>query len=439
MMKVSIFGLGYVGAVSTACLARDGNTVVGVDIDESKLEMFRSGISPIVEEGMPELVRDVVANKEVAVTSDIYRAIHDTELSFICVGTPSRPNGSQDLSAAQRVCEQIGQALRDKTSYHVVVVRSTVVPGTVEEVLTPILKAESGKRNGVEFDVCFMPEFLREGTSIRDYDNPPYTVVGSSSEKAAQAIQKLFANLESEFCRTNVRTAEMLKYASNAFHATKITFANEVGRLCKAYDVDSHEVMELFSRDTALNISAAYLKPGFAFGGSCLPKDLRAVLHMAKTRDVELPMLQAIVPSNTTHIHTAIDSVLSNGRRTIGMIGLSFKSGTDDLRESPLVALAEHFIGKGLTLSIYDREVNLSRIMGANKKFIETSIPHIAQLMTSDCRQMIRDSEVIVVGIKDPEIVDLLHEEARAEHFVLDLVHIPEHDTLDCKYRGVCW
>ena len=336
-MKVSIFGLGYVGAVSAACLARDGNDVIGVDIDESKLGMFRAGTSPIVEEGMPELVREVVRSGRVVVTSDVAEAVKNTELSFICVGTPSQPNGSQDLSAARRVCEQIGHALADKVSYHVVVVRSTLVPGTVEEVLTPILESKSGKRDGADFDVCFMPEFLREGTSIRDYDNPPYTVVGSGSEKAAGRIRKLFAKLECSFYRTNVRTAEMLKYTSNVFHAAKITFANEVGRLCKAYRVDSHEVMELFCNDTALNISPAYLTPGVAFGGSCLPKDLRAVLHMAKTRDVELPMLQSINPSNTTHVHTAIDAVLSNGRRSVGLIGLSFKSGTDDLRESPLV------------------------------------------------------------------------------------------------------
>lgn len=438
-MKVSIFGLGYVGAVSTACLARDGNDVVGVDIDESKLDMFRAGTSPIVEDGMPELVRDVVASGRVSVTSDIEGAIEDTVLSFICVGTPSRPNGSQDLTAIERVCEQIGRALAKKNDYHVIVVRSTVVPGTVTDVLRPILESTSGKCDGVDFDVCFMPEFLREGTSIRDYDNPPYTVVGSRSEKASNLIQELFAKLECGFHRTDVRTAEMLKYSSNVFHATKITFANEIGRLCQAYGVDSHKVMELFSRDTALNISSAYLKPGFAFGGSCLPKDLRAVLHMAKTRDVELPMLQSVVVSNETHIRTAMDSVVANGRRKIGLIGLSFKSGTDDLRESPLVALAEHFIGKGLKLSIYDQEVNLSRLMGANKRFIETTIPHIAELMTADCRELVRESEVLVVGIKDPELVKLLHEEVRPEHVVLDLVNIPDRQNLPCHYRGVCW
>ena len=438
-MKVSIFGLGYVGAVSTACLARDGNDIIGVDIDENKLAMFRAGTSPVVEEGMPELVRNVVAGGKVSVTADIRAAIENTEISFVCVGTPSRPNGSQDLTAVERVCEHIGSALSEKNGYHVIVIRSTVVPGTVEKTLRPKLEAASGKRDGVDFDTCFMPEFLREGTSIRDFDNPPYAVIGSQSERATALIKQLFKTLTCDFHNTSVRTAEMLKYSSNVFHAAKITFANEVGRLCQAYDVDSHEVMDLFCQDTALNISPAYLKPGFTFGGSCLPKDLRAVLHMAKTRDVELPMLQAIAFSNATHLQKALDAVLANGRRKIGMIGLSFKSGTDDLRESPLVAMAEHFIGKGLELSIYDQEVNLSKLMGANKRFIETTIPHIAELMTTDCSRLIRESEVIVVGIKDEAAMTFLHDLVRPEHIVLDLVNIPNRSELSCEYRGVCW
>ena len=438
-MKVSIFGLGYVGAVSTACLARDGHDIVGVDIDESKLEMLRAGTSPIIEEGMPELMRTVVASGRVSVTSNVREGIENSVLSFICVGTPSRPNGSQELAAVTRVSEQIGQALRDKDDYHVVVVRSTVVPGTIEDVVLPVLESESQKRAGADFDLCFMPEFLREGTSIRDYDDPPYTVVGSRSDRAIGLIKELFGHLKCDFYSTDIRTAEMVKYSSNVFHATKITFANEVSRLCQAYGVDSHAVMELFCQDRALNISSAYLKPGFAFGGSCLPKDLRAVLHMAKSRDVDLPMLQSIPASNATHIQRAMDTVLSNGRRKVGLIGLSFKSGTDDLRESPLVSLAEHFIGKGLKLSIYDEEVNLSRLMGANKRFIETTIPHIAELLTSDCRTLIRDSEVLVVGIKDPSVMDLLHEETRPSQVLLDLVNIPDRQRLACQYQGLCW
>ncbi len=438
-MKVSIFGLGYVGAVSTACLANDGHDVIGVDVDPSKLEMFRAGTSPIVEEGMPELVRKVVESGKVTATNDVSQAVADSRLSFICVGTPSRSNGSQDLSAIERVCEQIGEAIKSKSDPHVVVVRSTVSPGTVEDVLCPLLEKFSGKKNGEGFDVCFMPEFLREGTSIRDFYDPPYTVIGSTSERATAVVKELLAKIDSPFHITNIRTAEMLKYSANVFHATKITFANEMGRLCKAYGVDSHEVMELFCQDTALNISTAYLKPGFAYGGSCLPKDLRALLHMAKTRDVELPMLASVAASNTTHIQTAMDAVVGNGRRNVGMIGLSFKSGTDDLRESPLVSLAEHFIGKGLTLSIYDQEVNLARLMGSNKKFIETSIPHIAELMTSDCRELIKNAEILVVGIKDKDVIEMLHEETQSDQVILDLVNIPDRHKLAGQYSGVCW
>ncbi len=438
-MKISVFGLGYVGAVSLACLGRDGHQVVGVDIDPAKLDMIRQGISPIVEAGMPELVRDVVASGRVSVTTEVERAVRETELSFICVGTPSRPNGSQDLSAILRVSEQLGRAMRGKEDRHVFVVRSTVVPGTAEGTLRPVFEKESGKSDGVGFDLCFMPEFLREGSSIRDYDEPPFVIVGSRSGRASEIVRSVFAHLPCEFHSTSVGTAEMLKYSSNLFHAAKITFANEMGRLCQAYGVDSHEVMELFCKDTRLNISPAYLKPGFAFGGSCLPKDLRAALHMAKTRDVELPMLSAISVSNAVQIQKAMDVVVSNGRRKVGLIGLSFKSGTDDLRESPLVALAEHFIGKGLKLSIYDREVNLSRLMGANKRFIETTIPHIAELMTSDCRALIRESEIIVVGSKDSMVTKTLGEELRPSHVLLDLVNLSEKQNLRCHYHGMCW
>ena len=438
-MKISVFGLGYVGAVSLACLGRDGHEVVGVDIDSTKLDMIRRGVSPIVEAGMPELVRDVVASGRVSVTTDVERAVRDTELTFICVGTPSKPNGSQDLSAILRVSEQLGRAMRVKEGRHIFVIRSTVVPGTTEGTLRPIFETESGKRDGVDFDLCFMPEFLREGSSIRDYDEPPFVIVGTRSPKASELVGSIFRHLACDLHVTSVGTAEMLKYSSNLFHAAKITFANEMGRLCQAYGVDSHEVMELFCKDTRLNISPAYLRPGFAFGGSCLPKDLRAALNMAKTRDVELPMLSAIPVSNGVHIQKAMDVVVSNGRRKVGLIGLSFKSGTDDLRESPLVALAEHFIGKGLKLSIFDQEVNLSRLIGANKRFIETTIPHIAELMTSDCRTLIRESEVLVVGSRERSVTSLLREEVRPSQVLLDLVNLPEKQDLPCEYHGVCW
>ena len=345
--KISIFGLGYVGAVSLACLARDGHEMTGVDIDPAKLEMLRRGQAPIVETGIQELTRSVIRGGKVTVTDSVRDAILGTDVSFVCVGTPARSNGNQNLDAITRVAEQIGAVLAEKTTRHVVVIRSTVKPGTVEEVIRPAIEAASGLQAGVDFSLCFQPEFLREGTSINDYDHPPLTVVGASDPHGVEALRGIFGHLPCEFVHTSIRTAEMLKYACNAFHAVKVTFANEIGRVCQAADVDPHEVMKLLCMDRQLNISPAYLRPGFAFGGSCLPKDLKALLYLAKSDDVELPMLANVMPSNTAHIEHAIEQVLASGKRRVGMIGLSFKAGTDDLRESPLVIMVERFIGKG--------------------------------------------------------------------------------------------
>ena len=360
-MKVSIFGLGYVGAVSLGCLARDGHHVIGVDLDQTKLDLIRNGSTPIIEEGMEELMRQAGECGRVDVTNNASDGIHCSEVSFVCVGTPARSNGSQDLTAIQRLSEQVGVAMKTKTDYHVFVIRSTVFPGTVEDIITPIIETHSGKQRGKDFDVCFQPEFLREGSSIKDYDNPPFTVIGTNSERAENVLRNLFGHLPCEFLVTSIRTAEMLKYSCNIFHALKATFANEVGRLSQAMGVESHAVMEMVCRDTRLNISPAYLRPGFAFGGSCLPKDLKAMLYVAKSKDVSVPMLENVLTSNTIHIDHAINAVLESGKKSIGLIGLSFKSGTDDLRESPLVVMAERFIGKGLNLRIYDPEVNVAR------------------------------------------------------------------------------
>jgi GDP-mannose 6-dehydrogenase len=361
-MKISIFGVGYVGAVSLACLARDGHTVIGVDIDNAKLAMIRGGKTPVVEEGMVELMAQVGSSGRVSVTESALEAILGSDLSLICVGTPSAANGSQDLTATIGVTRELGRALRAKQTPHVFVFRSTVIPGTVENVLRPILEAESGKRDGEGFHVCFQPEFLREGTSIRDYDKPPFTIVGAQHDAPVARLRELFGHLPCEFHASSIRSAEMVKYCCNNFHAIKITFANETARLCEALGVDPFQVMDLVCKDRQLNISPAYLKPGFAFGGSCLPKDLRATLHLAKSRDVELPMHASVLGSNRLHIEHAITKVLATGKRRVGMIGLSFKSGTDDLRESPLVLMAEHFIGKGLSLLVYD-EVHLSQLL----------------------------------------------------------------------------
>lgn len=437
-MKISIFGLGYVGAVSLACLARDGHQVVGVDIDPAKLAMLAAGKTPVVEEGMIELMARLGRTGRVCVTTDVDRAIAETDISFICVGTPSAPNGSQDLRAILRLTSDLGRAMREKPGRHVFVYRSTLVPGTVDEVLRPILEAESGKRDGGDFDVCFQPEFLREGSSIKDYDKPPFTVVGAGTEAAADPLRELFGHLPCTFHRTSVRAAEMVKYCCNNFHALKITFANEIARLCAALQVDPFQVMDLVCRDTQLNISPAYLRPGFSFGGSCLPKDLRATLYLARMRDVEVPMLAGIIPSNRLHTDLAIEKVLASGKRRIGLIGLAFKSGTDDLRESPLVFMAEQLIGKGLSLLVYDPNVELSRLLGANRRFIETHVPHIGSLMRDDLDNVIEESELLIVGLRTPTVVEALRRSVSNGHVVLDLVGLPTSE-LASQVIGLTW
>jgi GDP-mannose 6-dehydrogenase len=437
-MNISIFGLGYVGAVSLACLARDGHSVTGVDIDEAKLALIRAGKTPVVEEGMVELMARVVASGRVAVTTDAAQAVRDSEISFICVGTPSAPNGSQDQTAIVNLTRELGRALRTKSGTHLFVYRSTLVPGTVQDVLRPILESESGKKEGNDFHIAFQPEFLREGTSIRDYDRPPYTIVGADSEAAAAVLRKLFGHL-GDFHATSLRAAEMVKYCCNNFHALKITFANETARLCEALRVDPFEVMDLVCKDRQLNISSAYLRPGFAFGGSCLPKDLRATNYMSKMRDVELPLHASLLLSNRLHLDHAIAKVLATGKRRVGMLGLSFKSGTDDLRESPLVLLAEHLIGKGISLLVYDPDVHLSQLLGANRRFIEQHVPHIGSLLRADLDEVIRESEVIVVGLNDRRAFDSLRQHVREDQFVLDLVSMPQANTLSARVAGLCW
>lgn len=437
--RISVFGLGYVGAVSLACLARDGHEMIGVDIDPTKLELLRNGQAPIVETGIQELTRAVVRGGSVTVTDSVREAVLATDLSFVCVGTPARQNGNQDLGAITRIAEQIGTVLPDKDTRHVIVIRSTVKPGTVQDVIQPALEASSGLKAGRDFSVCFQPEFLREGTSINDYDNPPLTVVGSEDEYAVELLRSVFGHLPCEFVHTSIRTAEMLKYACNAFHAMKVTFANEIGRISQAVGVDPHEVMQLVCMDRQLNISSAYLRPGFAFGGSCLPKDLKALLYLAKSCDVELPMLSNVLPSNAAHVEHAIEQVLASGRRSVGLIGLSFKSGTDDLRESPLVIMAERFIGKGLQLCIFDPQVNVARLIGANRRFIEESIPHIASLMTEDVRELVRAADVLVVAMKTPEVLEALQAHGREDQLLIDIARVPDPQAYRGSYRGVCW
>jgi GDP-mannose 6-dehydrogenase len=438
-VKISIFGLGYVGAVSLACLARDGHHIVGVDVDQAKLDLIAAGRTPVVEEGMVDLMASVVASRRVTVTSDARDAVMRTDLSLVSVGTPSAPNGSQDQSAILRLASDLGAAMKAKHTGHVFVFRSTLVPGTVEGEIRSRIEAASGRKEGVDFHVCYQPEFLREGSSIRDYDNPPFTIVGANDEAPVALLRELFGHLPCQFHATTVRTAEMVKYCCNNFHALKITFANETGRLCEALGVDPFEVMDLVCKDRQLNISPAYLRPGFAFGGSCLPKDLRATLHQARMHDVELPMLAHVLPSNRAHIEHAIGKVMASGKRRIGMLGLSFKTGTDDLRESPLVVLAEHFIGKGLSLLIYDPEVQLSNLLGANRRFIEQHVPHIGSLIRGSLEEVIAQSELLVVGLNDATVAAALAQHVRSDQVVLDLARVSHGRATAGEYRGLCW
>ncbi len=438
-MNISIFGLGYVGAVSLACLARDGHRVIGVDIDSGKLELIASGRTPVVEEGMVDLMQAVAASGRVSVTTDVAQAVADSEISLVCVGTPSAANGSQDQGAVLRLARELGGALRHKSTPHVVVFRSTLVPGTVEDVLRPIIEEASGLKDGEGFHLCFQPEFLREGSSIRDYDKPPFTVVGANHSLPLERLRALFGHLPCKFLETSVRSAEMMKYCCNNFHALKITFANETARLCAALGVDAFEVMDLVCQDTQLNISKAYLKPGFSFGGSCLPKDLRATNYLAKRLDVEMPMLGNILASNQRHLELSLSKVLATGKRRIGFVGLSFKSGTDDLRESPLVNLAELLIGKGLQLTIYDPEVHLSRLLGANKRYIEMHLPHIGELLQPDLDKVIAQSDVLVVGLNNADVLAALRRGCRDDQTLVDVVNMGGREGIRGKVEGLCW
>ena len=438
-MKISIFGLGYVGAVSLACLSRDGHQVIGVDIDQSKLDLIKGGKTPVVEEGMVDLMQQVAASGRVSVTTDSESAVLDSDISLVCVGTPSAANGSQDQTAVLRLAESMGRALARKSVPHVVVFRSTLVPGTVEDVLRPIIEKHSGKKDGVDFHLCFQPEFLREGSSIRDYDKPPFTVVGANHAYPADKLRELFGHLPCKFHQTSVRSAEMMKYCCNNFHALKITFANETARLCAALGVDAFEVMDLVCQDTQLNISKAYLRPGFAFGGSCLPKDLRATSYLAKQRDVELPMLSNILASNTEHLNQALAKVLASGSRKVGFIGLSFKTGTDDLRESPLVILAEQLIGKGVSLSVYDPEVHLAQLLGANKRYVDQHLPHIGQLVRADIAEVIAASDLVVVGMSGDAVEAALVQHLKPGQHVLDLTGLKRRGEMAAQVEGLCW
>lgn len=439
-MKLSVFGLGYVGCVSAACFAKEGHEVIGVDVSQTKIDIINAGKSPIVEAGISELTNEVVTAKRLRATTNAAEAVRDSEVSLVCVGTPSNTNGSLNLDYIKRVCQEIGAALEAKQERHVVVIRSTMLPGTIESVVVPTLEVYSGKKAGQDFGVCINPEFLREGTSIKDFYAPPFTLIGANEEDVAVSVRRLYSKIDAPLYVVPVKAAEMVKYACNCFHALKVSFANEIGNIAAGMGIDSHQVMDVFCQDTKLNLSPYYLKPGFAFGGSCLPKDLRALSYKAKELDVDVPVLSAVLQSNRKQIERATEMVLRTGKKKIGVLGFSFKAGTDDLRESPMVTLIETLIGKGLQLAIYDRDVSLARLVGANKEYIEREIPHISQLMRDSVKDVLDHAEVLVIGNKAAEFKEI-ETQLRADQTVIDLVRLFDGKTSDKEgaYQGICW
>ena len=438
-MRVSVFGLGYVGAVSCGCFANDGLQVIGVDVSPTKVAMMNAGRSPIVEERIGDLLADAVRGGRLRATTSVEEAVMATEVSIVSVGTPSSANGRLSLDAVERVSQEIGRVLKDKAARHLVVVRSTVLPGSVRGVVIPALESASGKRLGEGFGVCFNPEFLREGSSVKDHYDPPYTLIGSDDPRDGEQAAQLYAKVDAPIHHVSVETAEMVKYACNAFHAVKITFANEMGMVAQACGVDSHAVMNLVCADTKLNISPKYMRPGFAFGGSCLPKDVRALLYRAREADTDLPMMQSVLTSNRYQIERAVGTVLGLKKRRIGVLGISFKAGTDDLRESPLVLLTETLIGKGLDVRIFDSEVSMARLVGANKEYIEREIPHIASLLVDDLAAVSAHAEVLIVGNASPSF-QRLPEHCRPGQTIIDLVGVDGLSGCEgVDYRGVTW
>ncbi|RMF98388.1 MAG: UDP-glucose/GDP-mannose dehydrogenase family protein [Gammaproteobacteria bacterium] len=437
-MRISIFGLGYVGAVSAACLARDGHEVIGVDPATHKVELINAGHSPIIEAGLEPLIAAAVDSGRLRATSAAADAVAATELSIVCVGTPSAANGSLDLRYVDAVCGDIGDALREQQDWHTVVIRSTILPGTMRRLVIPRLEEASGKRAGQDFGLCNNPEFLREGTAIHDYDHPPKTVIGAVDERSAAPLRELYEALPAPLFVTDIEIAELVKYVDNVWHALKVGFANEIGALCKPLGIDSHQVMEIFCQDTKLNISPYYLRPGFAFGGSCLPKDVRALNYESAQLDLKLPIIGAIMDSNRLQVERGLELIMAQGRKRIGVLGFSFKAGTDDLRESPIVELIERLIGKGYDLRLYDRNVNLARLVGANREYILGHIPHIERLMVDSLEELLEHAELVVIGNPDPEFRAALRR-IEADQRVVDLVRIDPAARSDGGYEGLSW
>lgn len=437
-MKISIFGMGYVGMVSAACLCKEGHEVIGVDPNPTKVDLINNGKSPIVEKDTPELIQNALAKGILRACQDAAEAVLNSELSLICVGTPSQSNGSLDLKYVRKVCEEIGQVLRCKDDFHVVVCRSTVLPGTMRGLVIPTLEKESGKQAGRHFGVCNNPEFLREGTAVYDFYNPPKTVIGETDPQSGDRLASLYAMLDAPLIRTQIEIGEMVKYVDNVWHALKVSFANEIGDICRELGIDGHQVMEIFCKDTKLNLSPYYMKPGFAFGGSCLPKDVRALTYKARTLDLDLPVLNAVLPSNQMQVETGLRMITDLGKKRIGVLGFSFKAGTDDLRESPLVEVIERLLGKGYDIRIYDRNVSIAKLMGANRDYLLNHIPHISNLMVESMDVVFEHAEIIVVGNGSEEFSEVL-KRSSSKQIVIDLVRVCEAVSQKGRYHGICW
>ncbi len=436
-MDISIFGLGYVGAVSAGCLANEGHRVIGVDPFRAKVDLINQGQTPVIEKDIGEIIARTVDEKLLRATQDVEDAVQNSEISLICVGTPSQPNGSLDLRYVVKVCEEIGAALRNKDGFHVVVARSTMLPGSMRNTVIPALEQASGKVAGQDFGVCNNPEFLREGTAVYDYRNPPKTVIGEIDEHSGDVLAGIYKELQAPLIRTSVETAELVKYTDNVWHALKVGFANEIGNISKSLGLDGHAVMDIFCQDTKLNLSPYYLKPGFAFGGSCLPKDVRALTYKAKSLDVKTPILDAIMPSNHLQVERALQMIMSHQSKNIGILGFSFKAGTDDLRESPMVEVIERLLGKGYNIRIYDNNVHIASLVGANRDYILHQIPHISEMMVSSIDEVLAHAETIVIGNGAAEFSSV-PDRIRNSQVIVDLVRIRDRPS-DSTYDGICW
>ena len=438
-MKISVFGLGYVGSISAGCLADLGHQVIGVDVNPNKVRMINAGQSPAIEKDIDRIIQKNTHSQRLRAVTSAEEAVFNSDISLVCVGTPSSANGNLDLKYVERVCLEIGKAISHKTSFHTVVIRSTILPGSTEEIVIPILEQASGSRAGKDFGIVFNPEFLREGTSVEDFYQPPFTIIGQHDPSSAEEAAKLYGGIDAPLLKVPLRVAEMIKYTNNSFHALKVAFANEIGRICKSQGIDSHQVMDIFCMDNKLNLSSYYLKPGYAFGGSCLPKDVRALIYNAHRLDQNIPILEAILPSNEIQIRRGFEMISQTGYKKVGVLGFSFKAGTDDLRESPIVELIEMLIGKGYQVLIYDQNVSLAKLYGANRDYIEHTIPHISTLMCNSMEEVLSESEVVVIGNQASEFSPIL-QIVKKDQVIIDLVRmVKEQDHLGSRYQGISW